>query len=282
MRAAAFVAFAGSFAALLACLTACGSSGESADPPAPEADAAPRTEPGPDGTAPGTDAGTDSADAAGDVVTSGGHYCTTLAPPPRFCDDFDDGDLTNDWTQFAVAPGALFQLDTTSSTSAPASFRLIANATSAAAANNVLLRTTMFGVVKHAKLAFSVFLPSLTFTKGTIAIAQFYVNLDDVYTLYLRGPDDAANIPMLETFVGGVTTRHMLTTLPPVGVWTRVALDLDLAGGRANVSFGADKALVAAPISVLTGTEATMRLGAIIDGPSDAFEARFDDVTIDY
>ena len=282
MRAAAFVAFAGSFAASVACLTACGSSGESADPHPPGADAAPQTEPGPDGTAPGTDAGTDSADAAGDVVTSGGHYCTTLAPQPRFCDDFDDGDLTNDWTQSAVAPGALFQLDTSSFTSAPASFHLIANATSMAAANNVLLRTTMFGVVKHAKLAFSVLLPSLTFTKGTIAIAQFYVNLDDVYTLYLRGPDDAANIPMLEAYVGGVTTRHMLTTLPPVGVWTRVALDLDLAGGKANVSFGADKALVAAPISVLTGTEATVRLGAIIDGPADAFEARFDDVIVDY
>ncbi len=74
----------------------------------------------------------------------------------------------------------------------------------------------------------------------------------------------------------------MLTTLPPAGVWTRVALDLDLVGGKANVSFGANKALVAAPISVLTGTEATVRIGAIIDGPADAFEARFDDVTVDY
>ena len=50
----------------------------------------------------------------------------------------------------------------------------------------MLLRTTMFGAVKHGKLAFAVFLPSVTLTKGAIAIAQFYVNLDDVYTLYLR------------------------------------------------------------------------------------------------
>jgi hypothetical protein len=282
MRAAAFAAFAGCVAAPLACLTACGSAGESGDPPAEGPDAAPLPEPDQDGSLPDGDGGTDAADASDAVVNPGGRFCTKLAPVPRFCDDFDDGDLTNDWTQSAVAPGALFQLDTSSSTSAPASFHLIAKATSVAASNNVLLRTTMLGVVKHGKLSFSVFLPSLTFTKGTIAIAQFYVNLDDVYTLYLLGPDDASNIPMLEAFVGGVTTRHMLTTLPPVGMWTRVAIDLDLAGGKASVSFGADKALDAAPISVLTGTEATVRLGAIIDGPADAFEARFDDVTLDY
>jgi hypothetical protein len=261
---------------------ACGSSGESGAPPAEGSDAAPLTEPDRDGSLPDGDGVADAADASDAVVTPGGRFCTKLAPAPRFCDDFDDGDLTNDWTQSAVAPGALFQLDTSSSTSAPASFHLFAKATSVAASNNVLLRTTMFGVVKHGKLSFSVFLPSLTFAKGTIAIAQFYVNLDDVYTLYLRGPDDAANIPMLEAFIGGVTTRHMLTTLPPVGVWTRVAIDLDLAGGKASVSFGADKALDAAPISVLTGTEATVRLGAIIDGPADQFEARFDDVIVDY
>jgi hypothetical protein len=140
----------------------------------------------------------------------------------------------------------------------------------------------MFGTVKHAKLAFALLMPSVTFTKGAVAIAQFYVNLDDVYTLYLRGPDDAANIPMLEAFVGGVTTRHMLATLPPVGAWTRVAIDLDLAGGKASVSFDAAKALDGAPFSVLTGTEATVRIGAIVDGPADAVEARFDDVVIDY
>jgi len=261
---------------------ACGSAGESSDPRSQGPDAGTPPQPDPDGSAPATEAGTDAADAAGDGATSGGRYCTTLVPAPRFCDDFDDGDLTNDWTQFAAPTGSVFQLDTSSSTSAPASFHLIAKATSAAAANNVLLRTTMFGAVKHGTLAFAVFLPSVTFTKGAIAIAQFYVNLDDVYTLYLRGPDAAANIPMLEAYVGGVTTRHMLTKLPPASVWTRVAIDLDLAGGKASVSFGADKALDAAPIGVLTGSEATVRIGALIDGPADAFEARFDDVVLDY
>jgi hypothetical protein len=276
-----FAAFAGCVAASLGCFPACGSSGESSDPPSQGPDAA-IVVPAEDGAAPAPEAGADAADAGSDVVSPGGRYCTKLTPVPRFCDDFDDGDLTNDWTQFVAPAGSVFELDPSSSSSAPASFHVIAQATAAAAANNVLLRSTMFGTVKHAKLAFALLMPSVTFTKGAVAIAQFYVNLDDVYTLYLRGPDDAANIPMLEAFVGGVTTRHMLATLPPVGAWTRVAIDLDLAGGKASVSFGAAKALDAAPISVLTGTEATVRIGAIVDGPADAVEARFDDVVIDY
>jgi hypothetical protein len=279
---AVFAAFVASVATSIAALPACGSSGDTGDPQPLGPDAA-IPDPVVDGSAPATDAGTDAADAAPDVIpTPGTHYCTKLAQVPRFCDDFDDGDLTNDWTQFVAPAGSLFQLDTTSSTSAPASFHLGANATAAAAANNVLLRTTMFGVVKHGKLAFSVFLPNVTFALGAIAIAQFYVNLDDVYTLYLRGPDDAANAPLLEAYVGGVITRYPLTKLPPANAWTRVELDLDLAGGKASVSFGADKVLDAQAIGVLTGSEATVRLGAIIDGPASALEARFDDVVLDY
>lgn len=270
----------------LACASGgCSSSDAPADPgPATDAGAETSLEEE-DGAAPVNDGGPgkDAADARPDAPAPGTHYCTKLPTPPRFCDDFDDdGDLTDDWTQSAAPPGAVFELDTTSSSSAPASFHVVAKASAAVAANNVLLRSTMFGVVKHARLELDVFLPSVTFTQGAIAIAQFYVNLHDVFTLYLRGPDDAANIPMLESVVNGMLTRHMLTSLPTAGAWTHVLVDLDLAGGKASVSFGAQKALDSATIDVLTGTEATVRIGAIIDGPNDAFEARFDDVVIDY
>jgi hypothetical protein len=277
----AFAAFAACVVACVGCVTACGSSGETSDPQPQGVDAGAPL-PADDGSAPALDAGPDARDASSDVVPPGDRFCTKLTPVPRFCDDFDDGDLTNDWTQFVAPAGSVFELDPSSSTSAPASFHVVAKATAAAAANNVLLRSTMLGVVKHAKLAFDVFLPSVTFTKGTFAIAQFYANLDDAYTLYLRGPDDAGNVALLEAYVGGVTTRHTLTKLPPVATWTRVTIDLDLVGGNASVWYGAYKALDAAPYSALTGTEATVRIGAIVDGPADAFEARFDDVVIDY
>jgi len=221
-------------------------------------------------------------DAKPDVTPPPAHYCAGLVPKPKFCDDFDDGDLTNDWTASAAAAGSVFELDTATSTSAPASFHAIAMPEMAAAPNNVLLRTTMFGAVNHGKLSFSTLLPTVTFTQGAIAIARFHITLDDSYTLYLRGPDAAGNIPTLEENVGGTITEHMLTALPPVGAWTRVTVDLDLAGGKASVSFDAVKALDAATITVVAGSEATVRIGAIVDGPNDKVEAHFDDVIVDF
>jgi hypothetical protein len=33
---------------------------------------------------------------------------------------------------------------------------------------------------------------------------------------------------------------------------------------------------------VIAGTEATVRIGAIVDSPSDEFEAHYDDVIVDF
>jgi hypothetical protein len=265
---------------LAAATGACGSSGggSSADPPDADIDVAIA----PDTSVPELDASApDAADAREDVVDSGPPFCSSLVPKPKFCDDFDDQNLTDDWTSSAAVPASIFELDESMSTSAPASFHFGAPATAALAADNVLLRTTMFGAVTHGKLAFSTFLPTVTFAKGAIAIAQFYVNLDDVFTLYLRSPDGAAPAAELEEYVGGVTTVHPLTKLPPAGVWTRVAIDLDLANGKATVMFDAVKALDAT-IAVGAGSEATVRIGAIVDGPADGFEGRIDDVVVDF
>lgn len=230
------------------------------------------------------DARTDAADARRDVVPVGNSYCAKLTPQPRFCDDFDDGDLENNWTSTAVFTGNVGEIADTSFTSTPFSFRVVARSTATAAANNALVRTTGFGAVRRAKVAFSTFLPSVTFTKGVVAIA----NLDlaqspaHLFTLYLRDGDAVAPTAVLEEYTGGVTTRHLLTGPPPAGVWTRVAIDLDLVAGKASVMFDATKALDAATIGAVPGTEATVRIGAIIDGPADTFEARFDDVVVDY
>lgn len=255
-------------------------------------DAAPELPDGapPDEDAGGHDAGADAGDAgdAGDAdankppLEAGTAYCVSLAVKPRFCDDFDDGDLTNDWTQTAFAPGSVAELDGTSFTSGPASFHVKTPATGASAANNALLRLTLFAAVTRAKLSFATFLPATTFTKGSIAIATLDVSLNHFFTLYLRDMDPTAPAAVLEEYVAGTTTRHLLTRLPPVNAWTRVTVDLDLATGKANVSFDAQKALDAEPITALAGSEATVRIGAIVDGPADAFEARFDDVTLDY
>lgn len=222
----------------------------------------------------------DDADAA--PIDAGPPYCLSLVPQPRFCDDFDDGNLTDDWTQSAFVPGSVAALDGAAFTSGPASFRVVSPATAVAAANNALLRRTMFAAVSHPKLAFSALLPKVTFTKGTIAIATVDVALDHFFTLYLRDADPATPAAVLEEYVAGAVTRHVLAKLPTANVWTRVTIDLDLAAGKADVSFDAQKALDAAPITALAGSEATIRVGAIIDGPADAFEVRVDDVRLDY
>jgi hypothetical protein len=231
----------------------------------------------------GSDADADAdADAARPLPEAGAAFCATRVPQPRFCDDFDDGNLTNDWTQSAFVPGALAELDGTSFVSGRASFHVKTSATGAAAANNALLRLTLFAAVSHPKLSFATRLPAVSFTKGSIAIATLDVSLDHFFTLYLRDGDPTAPAAVLEEYLAGTVTRHPLTLLPAVDVWTRVTVDLDLSLGKANVSFGAQKALDAAPITAVAGSEATLRLGAVIDGPAEAFEARFDDVTLDY
>lgn len=271
------------------CSSSASDDGTGADA-APEAEVEEASTPDAAGDAAAGDAADADADAgdAADVdaakpdADAGAKYCLSLVPTPRFCDDFDDGDLTNDWTTSAFVPGAVAALDPTSFTSGPASFHVLTPATNATASNNALVRLTMFAAVSHPKLSFSAFLPAVTFTKGAIAIARLDVALNHLFTLYLRDRDPVAPTAILEEYVGGTTTRHLLTTLPPINAWTRIALDLDLANGQANVSFDAQKALDAEPIAALAGSEATVRLGAIIDGPADAFDARFDDVVVDY
>jgi hypothetical protein len=212
-----------------------------------------------------------------------GTGCKSRVPAPKFCDDFDDGDLEDDWTSSAFTPGSVAELEGTTFTSAPASFHVVTTPIAAVGAGgNVLLRSTSIAPVSHAKVSFSVLLAKVTFTKGTIAIASVDVSQNHFFTLYLRDPDLSAPTAILDEYVAGIVTRHPLAKLPPVAVWTRVAIDLDLTNGKASVTFGAEKALDAEPITKLAGSEATVRIGAIIDGPADAFEASFDDVVIDY
>jgi len=267
--------------ALGAPITGCGSS----EGGATEADASPDADPDvtvADSADP--DAGVDAADARRDVTVPGDSYCSKLTPKPKFCDDFDDGDLENGWTSKAVFPGNVAEIDATSFMSTPFSFHVVAKSTNTASANNALVRTTGFGAVQKLKVAFSTFLPSVTFTKGVVAIAgvDLAQSPAHLFTLYLRDGDTTAPAAVLDEYTGGVTTRHVLTGAPPAGAWTRVAIDLDLVLGRATVMFDATKALDAAPIGAVPGTEATVRIGAIIDGPADTFEARFDDVIVDY
>lgn len=259
--------------------------GSTAEGPVAVVDAASfEAEPPPDGDLPdaGGDAG-EAGDARKDVVVPASGYCAGLVPKPKFCDDFDDFDLTNDWDQpTAVAP-TVIDLDDAVFTSAPLSFYVYAPSVAMGLIGNASLRKTVFGSVSHVNLAFSARLTTTAITKGLIAIATLDVSLNHFFTLYLRDGDPDAPAAVLEEQVNGTLVRHLLTRLPPAATWTRIVIDLDFATGKANVSFGGQKALDAEPITALVGTEATVRVGAIyVYGPTDPFEARFDDVVVDF
>ena len=66
-------------------------------------------------------------------------------------------------------------------------------------------------------------------------------------------------------------------------MWTRIVLDVNLAAGKANVTFDGQKALDDAPITATPGTEGTIRVGAVYQyPPSEPFTANFDDVVLDF
>ena len=282
MRRGLSLGVAASVAASLAC-AACGSSGGSSeDPNGPdgEADAAQATQ---DGAIPDLDAGPDTgADAKKDGPPLPTGYCAKLVPSPKFCDDFDDGELMGLWTANAVQSGTI-DLDESNATSAPGSFLAQTKALTVGSASAGLRKTILPTVaVSRATLSFSAFLPVVNLTKGSVAIATLDVSTNHYFTLNLRDKD-AVPAASLEEFVGGSMTRHVLTKLPPAGVWTRVTIDVNLTTGKAVVSFDAVKALDAEPIMAVPGSEATVRIGALyIEGPADAFKANFDDVVVDF
>ncbi|MBS2013883.1 MAG: hypothetical protein JST00_13420 [Deltaproteobacteria bacterium] len=276
-------------AATMGWLVACG--GTSETDPSPDA-GLPGEEAGTEDSGPDvvdTDAGTDGAsdakpDRANDASAG---YCATLSPKPKFCDDFDDGDVANDWLFKNVLGGSVLDLDVSSATSAPYSMGIVTPPLTNMQQGPAHLRQTLFGNAKHQKLSFSTyFVTSPTITKGTLAIATLDVSTDHFFTLYLRdSPTDGVSTPaaVLEEIQGATTNRFPLASLPPMGAWARITLDVDLVAGKASVLIGSTKAVDDVTIGTTGGTEATFRLGAVyLFGPADPVEARFDDVVVDY
>jgi hypothetical protein len=231
----------------------------------------------------------DAADAAPDVVIppkpdGGAPPCASLQPAPAFCDDFDDGDLKDDWQVLNVSVGSSAALDTSAHASAPASFAARTKAIVAQEAAFAHLRTTLTGAPARVRMSFTAFFPVTTLSKGSLAIATIDVSQNHFFTLFLRDTDPDAPGPTLEESVPGTTTRHVLGSPPPANTWTRIVVDVDLATGKASVSWDATKALDGATIATTpVAQDPTIRVGALyVYGPQDPFEARFDDVLVEY
>lgn len=268
-----------SSAAALASLSACGKDDQAEASDAGD-DAAPGPEdatPAPEGAAPAPpDAGVPKRDASGG-------YCATLTPTPAFCDDFDDGDLENDWNVTNLVPPATSVLELAEDAeSAPYALHGRTEATGMGDLANASVRKTIPGGFSHATLSFSMKLASTQVGAGALSIATLDVADRHYFTLNVRDGDPDAPGPSLEeTHPSVMTVRKPLAAVPPAGVWTRVVLDLDLAAGKASVSFGTTKVLDAVAIVAEPGTSATVRVGAVyVVGPTPPVDVLVDDVVL--
>ena len=232
----------------------------------------------------GKDAGIDARPP--DFGDGGTSFCATLATKPAFCEDFDHANALADWDAVvAVAPGTA-SLSAAEFTSGPAS-ALIATSTAAAGAySSVLLRktVTLAAKVTRARLSFSYFPTNDVEEAGSFGIATLDIGTAHLFTLYLRDPSATPGPALVESV--STDTRFALTgaTLTK-NKWTRIVVDVDVANGKANVTFGAVKVLTDAVISTGTSTEPTIRVGSLAEGPVmgtlPATNAYIDDVTLE-
>jgi hypothetical protein len=236
--------------------------------------------------APGDDAGPGGGNAAADggaVAAFTTCAAASARPSVRFCDDFEDGDVSNDWTVTNAAPsgGALVDLSLQARSGMYALYATT-EATGQDMQATASLRKTVAGATTRAELSFALFLPTTSVGKGAVALATLDVTTSHFFTLNLRDADPDAPGPSLEETKAAGTTRRKLASAPRAGAWTRVTISLDLGAGKADVAYDGVKVLEGAPIAAGPGTEATFRVGAVyVTGPTPKIEVVVDDVLLE-
>jgi hypothetical protein len=277
----------------LALVTGCGGSA-SDDPAAPDGaapssddGAAPADDAGPDHAPPAPgDAGSDAAKDAGPdgAADAGPAFCSTLVPKPKFCDDFDDGDLTDDWDQEVTLPGvSAIALDAADHTSGTGSLRGLVNAVPNGEGGFASLRTTVPGTPTHLVFSYAVRPKQTAIATGAVSIGGIDLTLDRVLTLYLRDEDPAGAKPSVKEISGGSLVYHPIPKVPAADVWTRITFDVDAAAGTLTLLYDAETILDAVAIAPGPIEDPTPRIGATyVFGPTDPFEIHVDDVVLDF
>jgi hypothetical protein len=231
-------------------------------------------------------AGGEAGDAAdgGPRPDGGPSFCASLSPKPAFCDDFDDGDLTNDWDQATVvAPTSEIALDTSTFVSGSASFDAVVHAVGGGEGGYASLRSTVKGTPSHVALSFQARPSTSTIAEGAIAIGDLDVSDAHVFTLYLRDDDPAGAKASVKEIDGSTVTYHPIARLPAANAWTKITLDVDVANGRLSLLYDTEKVLDAVDVSKTPALDPTFRVGAVyVLGPEAPFELHVDDVVVTF
>jgi hypothetical protein len=225
----------------------------------------------------GADGGRMDAAPDGPIFTG---YCATVSPKPRFCDSFDDGVLANGWDQQTVLNGQL-TLETGMFRSGPASLAVDTGMLMMMENANVSLRTTVGGAGNRVRFAVSVYFSQVTFAQGVFGFATVDVSATHYFNLWLRDLN-ATPAAVLEELDGATVTRNVLTSLPAAQIWSRLEVDLDLAGGTGTLKWDGATAWSGA-IAAKPALDPTIRIGAVyVNGPAPAFSALYDDLVLDF
>lgn len=224
-----------------------------------------------------------AADAARDDAEAGAPtWCDTRMPAPVFCDDFDRGELGARWDFFLKSPPGTAALDFTNARSWPNALTIVTGKVVDAEFGSILLRKTVGGSPSRARLGFDVFADQAQ-ASGTLALATLDLSPDHLLTLYLRDENPGApGAALVEVPPGGVPlVRNALPAVPAAGAWTRIELDVDVAGGKATLRFNGTAVLDGVAVAKAKPDKPTIRVGVLTSGPADSYQFRFDNVALD-
>jgi hypothetical protein len=224
-----------------------------------------------------------ATDAPADSPTLG--FCASLPAAPKLCTDFDTGSFSTSFASVTVSSAATLGADSHAFTSPPSS--LLATLPLAAQSNDVaFVAQTFTGTASSVVYAFDLRVDAWP-TGGKVAVVATVVIDDGLATehsLRFFVTDTSAGVE--EVFVSGTTQYldHALTSHPLLGTWTRVELDIDLAGRTCSASLGGAPALANAPLASTWGPGTPeVHLGiSFVSAQSAAWAARFDNVVFDW
>ena len=274
----------------------CGSSGASAD--AGTDDGGPgRVDSGPEAA---SDTGADmavspeaSAQDAGAEVGLGSSFCSKLSPQPTFCSDFDEGpgslstwEVITSNGYFGLPDGGFVTLDTTTSTSAPASAH---ESTLPTPADAGVFRALVFKSLGLTGTTVNFGADVLIAGGDTIAFA-------DLSFLHPNGTEDDLDLDLIYASVdqsipagdSGAQGIRTVMSFPleagvPRGTWHRISMDL-VAGPPASLTVMLDTSVVldAAALDPRF-SNGTVFFGLGVTGPSGSpgQDMHLDNVVVD-
>jgi hypothetical protein len=231
------------------------------------------------GPTPTTDAGADApanTDAAGDAPVGtpdgGGPFCKSLSPAPKYCADFDDGNV------LAFFDGAHRDpMSTTNIVADNGAARIaMANATGCTYAR---LEKTLPASAAGMKVRFRV-RPTAPFTEDEI-FANLFIGEGDVGCALLLHVDPNGGSLQVQYGNPQMDDGYDWAVAPKVGEWSDVSIDLAASTiPTVTIRVNGQPAMAKTLSQCSFGAETWLALG--LHCASGTAELRYDDVVVDY